>query len=138
MSHSHASSSHESHGNLPGHILPMKIYVNVLLALFFFTGITVAVAYQDFTAITGIPGMNIIIAMLIASVKALLVALFFMHLKYENPLTWLYAIFPIILLFFLIGGVFLDNPFRIDGRGAGSTTKPVVSAPVSHEGGAHH
>ncbi len=135
MSH---TSSHAAHDHGPGHILPMKIYVGILGALLFFTIITVLAAYQDFTAITGVPGMNMIIAMLIASIKALLVALFFMHLKYENPLTWLYAIFPIVLLFFLIGGVFLDNPFRIDGRGA--VAKPVVGAavePTNHEK-AHH
>ena len=79
-----------------------------------------------------------IIAMLIASIKAILVALYFMHLKYEHPLTWLYAIFPMVLLFFLIGGLFIDNPFRIDGRGAGAVNKAAESAPVHHVAPAHH
>jgi cytochrome c oxidase subunit 4 len=100
-------SSNENHHGELGHILPFRVYVTVLIALLVLTVITVAVSRVDFGA------LNIVIAMLIASVKALVVALFFMHLKYENPLTWLYAFFPIFLLFLLIGGLFLDNPFRL-------------------------
>lgn len=98
--------SNDNHHGEVGHILPFKVYVSVLLALLVLTVITVAAAQVDFGA------FNMVIAMLIASIKALIVALFFMHLKYENPLTWLYAFFPIFLLFLLIGGLFLDNPFR--------------------------
>jgi len=107
--HSHSS----SHGDLEhrlGHILPLKYYFITLGALLVLTILTVAAAYQDFGA------MNLVVAMVIASIKALLVALFFMHLKYENPITWIYAFFPLLLLSFLIGGLFLDNPFRIDGK----------------------
>ena len=98
--------SHNSNHEHVGHILPFKVYISVLLALLVLTVITVVAAQIDFG------NFNMVIAMLIASVKALIVALFFMHLKYENPLTWLYAFFPIFLLFLLIGGLFLDNPFR--------------------------
>jgi len=101
MSHS----DDDSHGEL-GHIVPFRYYVIVLVLLVVLTVITVGVARLDFG------NWNIVVAMLIASVKATLVALFFMHLKYESPLTWGYAIFPIILLLALIGGLFIDNPFR--------------------------
>ncbi len=94
-----------SEGEL-GHILPYSVYVKVLIVLLVLTVITVAASRVDF----GI--FNIIVAMLIASVKALTVALFFMHLKYENHLTWVYAAFPIILLVTLLAGVFIDNPLR--------------------------
>lgn len=89
-----------------GHIVPIKIYFLVFIALLCLTVLTVVAAQFDFG------NLNIIIAMLIASIKAGLVALFFMHLKYENPLTWMYVLFPIFLLFILIGGVFIDNPLR--------------------------
>ena len=108
-SHSHEDSSHKGHSEL-GHVLPFSIYVTVLVALLALTVITVAVSRIDFG-----PG-NFIVAMLVASIKALLVALFFMHLKYENPATWLYAFFPILLIGFFLGGIFIDNPFRIDAR----------------------
>jgi len=100
--------SHDDHNSEQlGHIVPAKIYLGVLISLIVLTVITVAAAQVDFGA------WNIVIAMLIASIKASLVALFFMHLKYEDPFTWIYAVVPLVLLFLLIGGVFLDNPFRI-------------------------
>ncbi len=57
--------------------------------------------------------LNIIIAMLIASVKAGIVALYFMHLKFEDKLTWVYAIYPIFLLLLLIGTTLMENFSRI-------------------------
>ena len=105
MSQHHSSGHHSAHDG-PGHVLPFAMYVKVLGALLVLTIITVLAAYQDFG------NMNLVVAMIIASVKASLVALFFMHLKYEHPATWLYAAFPILLLATLLGGLFIDNPFR--------------------------
>ena len=99
-------SGHSSSHSELGHIIPRKTYITVLLTLFFLTFVTVAVSRVDFGV------MNIVVAILIASVKATIVGLFFMHLKYENPVIWLYVIFPIILLGIMIGGIFLDNPHR--------------------------
>lgn len=93
-----------------GHIIPYKVYVNVLLILLFLTIITVAASRVDFGS------MNLVVALLIASVKAGIVGMYFMHLKYENPLIWIYVAFPIILLAIMIGGIFLDNPTRIDPK----------------------
>ncbi len=89
-----------------GHIVPKKTYLSIFLALIFLTVVTVWIAQFDFGV------LNIVIAMFIASIKAGLVAMFFMHLKYEDPLTWVYVLFPLFLLALLIGGVFLDAPFR--------------------------
>jgi len=100
-----STDGHENSHEL-GHIIPGRVYLTVLTCLLMLTIITVGVSRIDFGV------MNLVVAMGIASVKAFLVALFFMHLKYESPLTWLYALFPIFLLALLIGGVFLDNPFR--------------------------
>lgn len=108
--HSNGHGSHhghgESHGHELGHIIPVPVYALVFGILVFLTIVTVIVSRFDFGV------FNIVVSMGIASMKALLVALFFMHLKYENPITWLYAMFPIVLLATLIGGVFMDNPFR--------------------------
>jgi cytochrome c oxidase subunit 4 len=35
--------------------------------------------------------MNVIVALAIASVKAILVILFFMHVKYSSKMVWLFA-----------------------------------------------
>jgi len=96
----------EDHSAELGHVLPRKTYTRIFFTLLFLTFVTVAVTRFDFGS------FNIVIAMVVASAKALLVALFFMHLKYEDKLTWAYAIFPFILLALLIGGIFIDNPYR--------------------------
>ena len=73
-----------------------KLYIKIGALLMFLTVITVAAAQFDF----GI--LNVPIALLIASVKASFVALYFMHLKYEDAMTWVFATYPIFLLFLLI------------------------------------
>ena len=95
-----------SHEGTP-HIVGGKIFLTVLLFLVFMTVLTVVVSRFDLGA------WNIVVAMVVASIKALTVALFFMHLKYEDPFTWAYAILPLFILCLLLGGVFIDNPFRI-------------------------
>lgn len=59
-----------------------KTYTLVLLALLVLTAMTVSASGVDF----GSPGVNVVIALLIASLKASLVALFFMHLRYDKPI----------------------------------------------------
>ena len=103
MSHN----NHSAHGNGLGHILPYNVYVSVFVALIVLTVITVAASQVYFGT------MNVIVALVIASIKATLVALFFMHLKYESPVTWLFASFPLILLAIMLAGIFIDNPYRI-------------------------
>ncbi|HES59371.1 MAG: cytochrome C oxidase subunit IV family protein [Calditrichaceae bacterium] len=73
------------------HITPLKTYLSVGVALMVLTIITVVVSFVHFGA------FNLIIAMVIASIKAVLVALFFMHLLYDNKLFM--AIFSISLIF---------------------------------------
>ena len=104
------SEHNNDHHSELGHILPFKVYLKVFISLLVLTVITVVNAKVKFFDFGG--NINLIIAMFVASIKAGIVALFFMHLKYENPITWLYAFFPIFLLFILIGGVFIDNPLR--------------------------
>jgi cytochrome c oxidase subunit IV len=89
--HTHAATHDHIHGG-------PKIYAAVFGALVFLTVVTVGASYIHFGS-----GMaNVVIAMLIASIKASLVALFFMHLKWDKPIT---AIIFCVSLFFL--GLFL-------------------------------
>lgn len=138
MSHHHHSDA-DSHSHELGHILPFKVYASVFGALLVLTVITVAASRVDFG------NWNLVVAMLIASVKAMIVALFFMHLKYEKPTTWLYAAFPIILLGLLLAGVFIDNPYRNDPKvyikmptPGEVQTAPAVPAGVDVSHGAAH
>lgn len=78
------------------HIIPFKTYLTVLLILLGFTVITVAVAQFDFGA------FNALIAMAIASIKACLVLLYFMHLKYDDkmfPAVFFTGVFFLIVFF---------------------------------------
>ena len=71
-----------------------KVYGAVLGGLLFLTVITVGASYIDW----GGGLANVVIAMLIASMKASLVALFFMHLRWDKPVS---AIIFCVSLFFL-------------------------------------
>jgi len=113
MSHAHShstshghSASHSSHHSEEGHVVPVSTFTKVLVALLFLTVITVAAAQVD------LGKWNIVGALVIASVKASLVILVFMHGKYENKILWTYIVLPFILLAIMIGGVFTDDPFR--------------------------
>jgi cytochrome c oxidase subunit IV len=81
------------------HIVSVRIYLLIFLVLLVGTALTVVAGFVDF------PGpLNVIIALTIASVKATLVLLYFMHLRYSARLTWvifLSALFWMGLLFAL-------------------------------------
>jgi len=85
------------------HIVKPPVYVAVAVALYILTFITVWAAGIDLGKI-----LNTIIALSIASVKASLVALFFMHLKYESKLLWFMILIPIIILLILLTLPILD------------------------------
>ncbi len=61
------------------HILPMKVLTAVFVALVALTVLTVAVSRVD------LGNMNLYTALAIAGVKATLVVLYFMHLRYDRP-----------------------------------------------------
>ena len=65
--------------------VPRHVYFWVYAALLALTLLTVGVAYLD------LGRLNIVLALAIAVGKALLVVLFFMHLRYSSRLTWLVA-----------------------------------------------
>ena len=75
---------------MSSHVIPLKIYWGIFFALVALTGVTVGVAYIDLGA------FNLFVALGVAGVKATLVVLYFMHVKYSERLIGL----------FMIGGVF--------------------------------
>jgi cytochrome c oxidase subunit 4 len=81
------------------HIVPLRIYVTIFLALLAGTTLTVWAGLHDF------PGkLNVIIALTIAVIKATLVVLYFMHVRYSSRLIWVVftsALFWLVILFAL-------------------------------------
>ncbi|HEY4363935.1 MAG TPA: cytochrome C oxidase subunit IV family protein [Bryobacteraceae bacterium] len=72
------------------------VYARTLGALIVLTAITVGAAYVDLGA------GNVVVALVIATIKATLVALFFMHLKWDKPVNGIIA-----MAGFLFLGIFL-------------------------------
>jgi len=62
------------------HIVPAKVYFGVFGALMVFTTLTVGIAFVD------LGFLNTVAALTIAVFKALLVILFFMHVRYASGL----------------------------------------------------
>lgn len=127
--HKQGDGKHSSH-----HILSFKTGFNVLIALLIGTVITVAAARVDLGM------LNFPIAMFIATVKALLVVLFFMGLKYDSNDNRL--IFGISFVFFAIFGILtstdvffrgdvkVSGPFFTEAKGSGpKIAKPWVPTP---------
>ena len=67
------------------HVVARQVYYQVFAALIALTLLTVGVAYVD------LGPLNIALALGIAICKALLVMLFFMHLRYSPHLLWIVA-----------------------------------------------
>jgi len=64
------------------HILPKRVYFTIFGILILCTYLTVQIAFFD------LGPLNTIAALGIAVLKATLVVLFFMHVKYSTRLTW--------------------------------------------------
>lgn len=81
------------------HIISAKTYVGIWLALMVLTVVTASVAFID------LGPLNTVVALVIATTKALLVALVFMHVKYASEkltrMVILSSLFWLLLLLFL-------------------------------------
>lgn len=80
------------------HIAPVRLYLSIFAALIVGTIITVAVAFVD------LGFLNNVVMLAIACTKALLVVLFFMHVRWGTRLTWVVAgagFFWLLILFVL-------------------------------------
>jgi cytochrome c oxidase subunit 4 len=94
------------------HILPTRVYYVIFGILMVCTYVTVQVAFFDLGA------LNTIAALAIAVLKAVLVVLFFMHVKYSTRLTWAVVIggvFWLGILLALTMSDYLTRPWRTYG-----------------------
>lgn len=113
--------SHEAHSRV-GHVLPLSTLFAVLGTLLVMTFVTVAVSWFDFGR------FNLWIALGIATFKASLVLLFFMHLKYDKPFNAIVIILSIVLVVLFIAITLTDTaqyePQRIPGYAPSIKTNP--------------
>lgn len=99
--------AHAEDGAVHAHISSVPFYVTVFIGLLFLTGMTVGQSYID------LGKLNIVLVVLIATMKASLVVTFFMHLRWDNKFNAL--IFLSSLLF--IGVFFAYTLNDTDKRG---------------------
>ena len=87
---------------MSGHVAPKSMYYAVFAALIVGTGLTVLVAFFDLGV------LNNILMLGIACTKALLVILFFMHVRWSTRLTWLVVASGFFWLLILFGITMTD------------------------------
>jgi cytochrome c oxidase subunit IV len=88
------------------HIVPPKVYVGIFLSLMVLTAATVAAAYVN------LGPFNIVIALAIASLKATLVVLYFMHARYSPKRTQLVIICAVFWLAIMLALTLSDYVTR--------------------------
>ena len=84
------------------HLVPVRIYYVIFTTLLLLTLVTLDVAFYNFGM------LNVSIALGIATTKATLVILYFMHVRYAPPLTAVFASLGFIWLAMLIGFTLSD------------------------------
>ena len=96
-----------------GHVLPLRVYLAVFLLLLGGTALTSWVATHD------LGSLNDVVALAIAGTKAALVVLYFMHVRYQPRLVWVFSIagFVWLVLFFLL--ILADYETRLPIQGWG-------------------
>jgi len=96
------------------HIVPKKAYFAVFIALLLLTAVTIEVAFVDLGV------LNNIVALSIAVFKALLVVLFFMHVRWSNKLTQVVVasgfLWLAILVAFTLGDYFTRGLLGVPGK----------------------
>jgi cytochrome c oxidase subunit 4 len=89
------------------HVVSRKIYFTIFGALMVGTALTVWVANYD------LGRWNAIVALTIAVIKATLVVLYFMHVRYSSKLTWVFVGAGIIWLIILFAFTLSDYLTRL-------------------------
>jgi cytochrome c oxidase subunit IV len=88
------------------HIVSPKVYVGIFLSLMVLTAATVVAAYVN------LGPFNIVIALAIASVKATLVVLYFMHARYSPNRTHMVIIAAVFWLAIMLALTLCDYVTR--------------------------
>ncbi len=88
------------------HVVPVRVYLLVFAALLVLTGTTVGVAFIN------LGPLNNVVAMGIAALKATLVVLFFMGVRYSTKLTPLVILSGLFMLGIMVSLTLADYATR--------------------------
>jgi cytochrome c oxidase subunit 4 len=88
------------------HVVPARIYIMVFVALLVLTATTVGVAFID------LGPLNNLVALGVAVLKATLVILFFMGVKYSTRLTGIVIVSGLFGLAIMVGLTLVDYATR--------------------------
>jgi cytochrome c oxidase subunit 4 len=119
--HEHHAASHSV-----GHIVPVRLLVGVGAALLILTVVTVLTAkYVD------LGQLNIWVALIIAFVKASLVCLYFMHLRWDSPFNAIVLICSLLFVILFIGLSLTDTAQYQPAIRAYQATQPPAPPPAA-------
>ena len=110
--HNTEHSAHEVHH----HISSVGMYWGIWVGLMILTIITVLAYYIPLWLKVDLGAANVIIAMAIATTKATLVCLYFMHLKYDKRFNLIAFLSSLIFLGLFLGFTLLDINTREDAQ----------------------
>ena len=106
--HASPATGHHAEGAHAHAVDPLWLYLAIFGALIFLTVVTVGASYVDFGQ------ANTVIAVIIASTKAALVAVFFMHLRHDKPFHTIILVSGLFFLSFLFLFTLQDEGSRND------------------------
>jgi len=96
------------------HILPIRSYLAVYIALMVLLVATVGAAFID------LGWFNFALTMIIAVAKALMIVLIFMHVRYSERLIWVFSsaafLWLAILIWFSLNDYFTRGELNIPGK----------------------
>src|SRR5262245_42490134 len=95
------------------HVLPLRVYFAVFLALLAGTALTSWVATID------LGRLNDVVALSIAGTKATLVILYFMHVRYGTKLIWIFSMAGFVWLVIFFALILADYETRLPIPGWG-------------------
>jgi cytochrome c oxidase subunit 4 len=101
--HAPGAAAGGDHADEAPHALPAKVLLGTFAALVALTVVTVITSRVD------LGPMNIVVALAIASLKATLVAAFFMHLKYEHRFQTVIFVGALFFAVLFVGFVVFDT-----------------------------
>ncbi len=112
-----------THARAAAHVLPPRVLLGTAAALLALTATTVAISLLD------LGRLNIVVALGVATVKATLVALFFMHLKYGQRFYVAVLAGAALFAALMVGFVLLDSTlYQPDVRAHEAASRPAAPA----------
>ena len=115
------------------HLLAVRTYVTVLAALMGLLVLTVFAAFVDMDSWTSAHGLgsgwNTAIALTIATLKGLLILLFFMHVRYGSRITWAFSAAGFVWLMIMLSLTMTDYLSRNHPPGVSAKGEPQFVLP---------